>query len=129
MLDFFRLTIEVDAWGIYFSCYGLGGLYNQITFLMVAPIVAIAFTPLVGLIAALGMKKTTVRKLIDNGLRRGEQGLIDGVLLQYAMPLILLVLFFAFPPITSLAFRAFERCETFADEARDARAVELTRHC
>ena len=128
VLDFFRLAIEIDAWGIHFSCYGVDGLYNQIALLMVAPIVAIAFTPLAGLVAALAMKQTTIRKLIDTGLRRGEHGLIDGVLLQYAMPLTLLILFFSFPPITTLAFRAFEKCDTFADEA-DRRRQPLPLIC
>ena len=124
------LTIEVDALNIHISCYGAGGLYHQIAFLMIWPIVTIAATPLVGLSLAFMLRHSTPRKLWAHGLRGGEPGVIDTVLLRFAMPLTLLTLFFAFPPVTSLAFRAFEECETFTDEAEESQSflISPTRH-
>ena len=107
------LVWQIDAWGVHYSCYGLSALSDQIGFLMIWPVVAIACTPLVGLILALFMKQTDPRSLVKHALRRGERGLVDAVLLRYAVPLSLLVLFVAFPPVTALAFRAFESCERF----------------
>ena len=95
------------------SCYGTVGVYSQIAFLIVWPIVAICLTPLIGLLLALLFKHTTALELRALGWRRGDRGLIDAVLLGYAVPLTLLILFFAFPPVTSLAFRLFEECTTF----------------
>ena len=57
---------------------------------------------------------------IRGDARARERGLVDAVLLRYAMPLSLLVLFFAFPPVTALAFRMFEPCTTFSDEVGEA---------
>ena len=48
VLNLFRVAIEIDAWGLHFSCYGLGGLYYQLVFLMVWPVIAIAATPPAG---------------------------------------------------------------------------------
>ena len=115
-LDIFRVTLELDAWNVHVSCYGKSGVYWQIAFLMVWPAVAICLTPAIGLVLALLFKQTTPRELWARGRRRGDRGLIDTVLLRYAMPLTMLILFFAFPPVTSLAFRTFEACTTFSDE-------------
>ena len=61
VLDFFSIAIEIDAWNVYPSCYGLGGLYHQILFLMVWPLIAIACTPAIGRVCVLILKQTTVR--------------------------------------------------------------------
>ena len=116
VLEFFRLAIELAAWNVHISCYGDSDAQAQIAFLMQWPIIAIAATPLVGLFLALIFKHTTSREMCALGLRRGERSFIDTVLLRYAMPLALLVLFFAFPQVTALAFRMFEPCTTFTDE-------------
>ena len=116
VLEFFRLAIELAAWNVHISCYGDSDVQAQIEFLMQWPIIAIAATPLVGLFLALIFKHTTPREMWALGLRRGERSFIDTVLLRYAMPLALLVLFFAFPQVTALAFRMFEPCTTFTDE-------------
>ena len=116
VLEFFRLAIELAAWNVHISCYGDSDIKAQIEFLMQWPIIAIAATPLVGLFLALIFKHTTPREMWALGLRRGERSFIDTVLLRYAMPLALLVLFFAFPQVTALAFRMFEPCTTFTDE-------------
>ena len=116
-LEMFRVTLEFDAWNIHFNCYGMGGIYWQIVFLMVWPVVAIACTPLIGLVLALIFKQTTFGDMARIGWRgRGEKSLIDTVLLRYGVPLTMLILFVAFPPVTSLAFRTFEPCESFSDE-------------
>ena len=116
VLEFFRLAIELAAWNVHISCYGDSDAQAQIEFLMQWPIIAIAATPLVGLFLVLIFKHTTPREMWALGLRRGERSFIDTVLLRYAMPLALLVLFFAFPQVTALAFRMFEPCTTFTDE-------------
>ena len=116
VLEFFRLAIELAAWNLHISCYGDSDVQAQIKFLMQWPIIAIAVTPLVGLFLALLFKHTTPHEMWALGLRRGERSIIDTVLLSYAMPLALLVLFFAFPQVTALAFRMFEPCTTFTDE-------------
>ena len=102
------------------SCYGDSRIQAQIAFLMTWPILAIAISPLLGLLLALLFKHTTLRELWATGRRRGERSLVDAVLLRYAMPLSLLVLFFAFPPASALAFRMFEPCTTFSDEVGEA---------
>ncbi len=51
---------------------------------------------------------------------------MDTVLLGYALPLTMLVLFFAFPPVTSLAFRAFEDCTDFSDEVGDGSSYMIS---
>ncbi|MFL2885600.1 MAG: hypothetical protein ACJZ48_01490 [Candidatus Pelagibacterales bacterium] len=102
------------------SCYGDTSIEAQIAFLMTWPILAIAISPLLGLLLALLFQHTTMRELWATGRQRGERGLVDAVLLRYAMPLSLLVLFFAFPPVTALAFRMFEPCTTFSDEVGEA---------
>ena len=116
VLEFFRLAIELAAWNVHISCYGDSSVQAQIEFLMQWPIIAIAVTPLVGLILALLFKHTTPHEMWALGLRRGERSFLDTVLLGYAVPLALLVLFFAFPQVTALAFRMFEPCTTFTDE-------------
>ena len=63
------------------SCYGTVGVYSQIAFLIVWPIVAICLTPLIGLLLALLFKHTTALELRALGWRRGDRGLIDAVLL------------------------------------------------
>ena len=108
------------------SCYGPVGVYSQIAFLIVWPIVAICLTPLIGLLLALLFKHTTALELRALGWRRGDRGLIDAVLLGYAVPLTLLILFFAFPPVTSLAFRLFEECTTFSDELGESQAFLIS---
>ena len=108
------------------SCYGTVGVYSQIAFLIVWPIVAICLTPLIGLLLALLFKHTTALELRALGWRRGDRGLIDAVLLGYAVPLTLLILFFAFPPVTSLAFRLFEECTTFSDELGESQAFLIS---
>mgnify|MGYP004175154007 FL=1 len=85
---------------------GGSGIYSQIAFLIVWPITAICFTPLIGLLLAALLKQTTPHELWALGWQRGRRGVRDAVLLQYAVPLTMLVLFFAFPPVTSLAFRS-----------------------
>ena len=115
ILDFFSIAIDIDAWNVYPSCYGLGGLYYQIVFLMIWPLIAIAFTPVIGLVCVLILKQTTIRKMWAIGLRRGEEGFVDAVIFRFAIPLTMLVLFVAFPAVTALAFRAFEEPETFVD--------------
>ena len=152
LLEFFRVGIELDAWNIHFNCYGteekpMGTIYWQIVFLMVWPVVAICFTPFLGLFLALLFKQTTFKDMARIGWRsRGEKSMIDTVLLRYCVPLTLLILFVAFPPITSvsraavstpdshqsdassathspvsqmstqLAFRTFEACTSFPDK-------------
>ena len=71
---------------------GASGLYSQIAFLIVWPIIAICSTPLIGLVLSLLFKQTTPRELWVLGRRRGDRGLIDTVLLQYAVPLTMLIL-------------------------------------
>ena len=58
------------------------------------------------------------------------QGFIDAVLFQYVVPLSMLILFFAFPPVTALAFRMFEPCQQFEDEtgATQAYLVSYRKH-
>ena len=116
VLEFFRLAIELAAWNVHISCYGDSDVQAQIEFLMQWPIIAIAATPLFGLLLALLFKHTTPHEIWALGLRRGERSFIDTVLLRYAMPLVLVVLFFAFPQVTALAFRMFEPCTIFTDE-------------
>ena len=115
-LEFFRLAIELDAWSIHLSCYGDSGIDTQIVFLMTWPIIAISSSPLFGLFLALLFKQTTLRELWALGWQRRERSFTNTVLLQYALPFTMLVLFFAFPPVTALAFRMFEPCTTFSDE-------------
>ena len=74
---------------------GASGVYSQIVFLIVWPIIAICSTPLIGLVLALLSKQTTPRELWVLGRRRGDRGLIDAVLLQYAVPLTMLILLYA----------------------------------
>jgi len=93
---------------------------------MVWPIVAICFTPFIGLVLALLFKQTTSRELWALGRRRGDRGVIDAVVLRYAVPLTMLILFFAFPPVTSLAFRLFETCTTFSDELGESKAFLIS---
>lgn len=45
---------------------------------------------------------------------------------SYAVPLTMLILFFAFPPVTSLAFRLFEQCTTFSDELGQSQAFLIS---
>ena len=71
---------------------GASGLYSQIAFLIVWPIIAICSTPLIGLVLTLLFKQTTPRELWALGRRRSDRGLIDAVLLQYAVPLTMLIL-------------------------------------
>ena len=74
ILEVFRVGIELDAWNIHFNCYGMGGIYWQIVFLMVWPVVAIACTPLIGLVLALIFKQTTIGDMARIGWRgRGEK--------------------------------------------------------
>ena len=73
---------------------GASGVYSQITFLIVWPIIAICSTPLIGLVLALLFKQTTPRELLALGRRRCDRGLIDTVLLQYAVPLTMLILLY-----------------------------------
>ena len=124
------LTIEVDALNIHISCYGVSDLFHQLVFLMVWPAVMIAVTPLIGLVLAIVLQQTTPRQLWAHGLRAGAPGMIDTVLLRFAVPLTLLTLFIAFPPVTSLAFRAFEECKTFTDEAAESQSylISATKH-
>ena len=63
--------------------------------------IAILFTPLIGLILAIMLKQTTLAKLRAHGLRQGDGGLLNSVLLAYAMPLTMLVLFISFPSFPS----------------------------
>ena len=56
MAQFFRISIELDAWNVHLSCYGANDVYSHITFLMVWPIVGISFTPLIGLVLAILFK-------------------------------------------------------------------------
>ena len=118
-LETFRFTLEMDAWNVQMSCYGMSGIYSQIAFLMVWPIVGMCSSPAVGLAIALMFKQTTPRELWALGRRRGEKSFTDIVVLRYCVPMALLILFFAFPPVTSLAFRVFEECTTFTDEVGD----------
>ena len=92
-LDFFAaiFNFEFDAWNIHFNCYGLGGLYWQIAFLMIWPVIAIVFTPLVGLALALLFKQTTLRELWALGRRRGERSFLDVIFLRYCVPLMMLI--------------------------------------
>ena len=126
MAQFFRISIELDAWNVHLSCYGANDVYSHIAFLMVWPIVGICFTPLIGLVLALLFNQTTLGELWALGRRRGERGLIDVVVLRYAVPLTMLILFFAFPPVTSLAFRLFEQCTTFSDELGQSQAFLIS---
>ena len=71
---------------------GASGVYSQITFLIVWPIIAICSTPLIGLVLALLFKQTTPCEIWALGRRRSDRGLIDAVLLQYAVPLTMLIL-------------------------------------
>ena len=71
---------------------GESGVYSQIVFLIVWPIIAICSTPLIGLLLAVIFKQTTPRELWALGRRRSNRGLIDAVLLQYAVPLTMLIL-------------------------------------
>ena len=128
MAQFFRISIELDAWNVHLSCYGANDVYSHIAFLMVWPIVGIGFTPLIGLVLAILFKQTTLRELRALGRQRGDRGLIDVVLLRYAVPLTMLILFFAFPPVTSLAFRLFEDCTTFSDELGQSQAFLVSSH-
>ena len=56
----------------------------------------------------------------------GDRGVINAVVLRYAVPLTMLILFFAFPPVTSLAFRLFETCTTFSDELGEIQAFLIS---
>ena len=105
------MTETPHDFGLVLCTDGDSGVRAQIVFLMEWPIVAIAATPLIGLLIALLFKQTTPRDLWAYGRRRGERSFIDTVLLRYAVPLALLVLFFAFPQVTALAFRMFEPCQ------------------
>jgi hypothetical protein len=120
VLETFRVTLDLDAWNVHMSCYGMSGIYSQIVFLMVWPIVGICSSPIIGLAIALMFKQTTPRELWALGRRRGEKSFTDIVVLRYCVPMALLVLFFAFPPVTSLAFRIIEDCTTFTDEVGDS---------
>ena len=91
-LEIFRISIELDAWGVHMSCYGMSGVYSQIIFLMVWPILAICATPLIGCVLVLIFKQTTLRELWTLGRRRSPRGFIDAVLVGHSMPLSLLIL-------------------------------------
>ena len=125
-LEFFRITIELDSWNVHMSCYGFSGFGSQLGFLIAWPIIGIAFTPLIGLMLALLLKQTTPKQLAKSGLKRGDKGFVDAVLLGYALPLTMLILFFAFPPVTSLAFRAFEDCTHFSDEVGEGSSYMIS---
>ena len=75
---------------------------------------------------ALGFKQTTVRELRALGYGRGERSFVDAVLFGYAMPLTMLVLYFAFPPTTALTFRLFDDCTTFTDELGESQAFLIS---
>ena len=111
LLKVFNVGVEIDAWGLHLACYGAGGFAGELTFLMVWPAFAvIVFSPLIGVILGLMFKTATIPNLLKGRLR-GETGLIETVLLPYSLPLALGIFFFAYPPVTALAFRAFEECE------------------
>ena len=48
------------------------------------------------------------------------------MLLRYVIPLTMLILFFAFPPVTSLAFRSFEECVIFSDEVLQSQSFLIS---
>ena len=62
-LEFFRLAIELAAWNVHISCYGDSGVKAQLEFLIQWPLIAIAATPLVGLLLALLFKHTTPEEI------------------------------------------------------------------
>ena len=62
-LEFFRLAIELAAWNVHISCYGDSGVQAQLEFLIQWPLIAIAATPLVGLLLALLFKHTTPEEI------------------------------------------------------------------
>ena len=109
VLQIFRVSIEIDAWNVHMSCYGLSyGIISQLGFLILWPLILIVFTPVVGLALSLILKQTTLRQLSALGLARGKGGFVDTVFLGYVVPLTMLVLFLAFPPVTSLATQLVE---------------------
>ena len=126
VLDLFRISIELEAYNIHISCYGGNGVDGQIGFLVTWPIIGICASPLIGLALALLFKHTTLRELCALGRRRGERSFIDAVLLGYSMPLTMLILYVAFPPVTALTFRLFEDCTTFTDELGESQAFLIS---
>ena len=126
VLDLFRISIELEAYNIHISCYGASGIDGQIGFLVIWPIIGICASPLIGLALSLLFKRTTLRELCALRHRRGDRSFTDTVLLGYAMPLTMLILYFAFPPVTALAFRLFEDCTTFTDELGESQAFLIS---
>ena len=126
VLDLFRISIELEAYNIHISCYGASGIDGQIGFLVIWPIIGICASPLIGLALSLLFKQTTLRELCALRHRRGDRSFTDTVLLRYAMPLTMLILYFAFPPVTALAFRLFEDCTTFTDELGESQAFLIS---
>ena len=126
VLDLFRISIELEAYNIHISCYGASGIDGQIGFLVIWPIIGICTSPLIGLALSLLFKQTTLRELCALRHQRGSPSFTDTVLLGYAMPLTMLILYFAFPPVTALTFRLFEDCTTFTDELGESQAFLIS---
>ena len=115
MLSWFNVGVEIDAWGLHLSCYGMGSFSGHLTFLMATPTFAVvAMAPPIGLFLGLVFQTTTLEDLFKFRLR-GATGLLEGALIPYSLPFALFVCFWAYPAVTALAFRAFEECAEWPD--------------
>ena len=117
------VNIDLDVWNVHLTCLGWTGYVGRIEFLMVWPAIAIACTPIIGTVIALAVSRRVSFDTLRAARRSGHRALLahlfERCLLRYALPLTLFILFIAYPPITSLSFRAFEECEHFEDSNGD----------
>ena len=103
------VNLELDGLGLPLACAGLGGFERKLLFMVLAPVGVLLLTKVVGWCRRDRSHERALREVMRP--TRGSVAKVAFKQSSYAfLPMALRVTFFAFPIVSSLAFKAF-RCD------------------
>ncbi len=108
-------SLDLDAFGLPWRCLGIGSFFNRLLALAVGPLVLLFtafFFALALTLRARRRERRTGALTVTSAAAGGFGSSVVGATFVRALPALGLISFFAFPVVSSYAFRAFD-CECF----------------
>ena len=105
------VSLDLDAFGLPWHCLGIDSFFNRLLVMASLPLVLMLVVFIISLILSVCARGRT--RVHEKALTVDDRGLCRATFLR-ALPGVGLISFFAFPVVSSYAFRAFD-CECFDD--------------